>query len=292
MNFKAAIKNIKRSKFGVVITILLITIGLLGGYISINTISTLKGEYKYVENYFNGGNVFSINANFNYYKPIIDKKDIKIYENIYNEIKNIRDVDILHYEKIAINLKSGSKSEEISKVSNAIDMGDSLYLEGMGVTEEVIKHYDLEIESGKFFNQIKRKNGVIDIVIGNNLKDAFQIGEEFEDTSNNRYRVIGIMKKDMEIPIDIGKNYDLKDKKFKMDDTVICNFKDFIGEEYSYYLNLSGAYIHMDKNLSNLEIDTIRDEIKQIFLKYGMVVNIKDDSKGIFLTLKGIEKKL
>ena len=176
MNIKYAFNSIKRNKFQSILIVLLISMALISFYIVLFLSNSLKDQYNYVENYFNGGNVYSIATNWRYYKPKIDKIDKSIYEKIYKSIDAMDNVDLINYERIAVNFDSSNpdlKGLEQDKIMES----DSIYIQGMGISEAAINHYDLEVLEGKMFNKEENEDGIINAVVGYHFKDMFNIGD-------------------------------------------------------------------------------------------------------------------
>ena len=291
MNIKYAFNSIKRNKFQSILIVLLISMALISFYIVLFLSNSLKDQYNYVENYFNGGNVYSIATNWRYYKPKIDKIDKSIYEKIYKSIDAMDNVDLINYERIAVNFDSSNpdlKGLEQDKIMES----DSIYIQGMGISEAAINHYDLEVLEGKMFNKEENEDGIINAVVGYHFKDMFNIGDILVTDVGKKFKITGFLKKDMYIPTSIGESDNASYEKYDLGKAIVCDLNNFLGEDFSYYLSISGAYIHMAKDISEGEKLQIKQKIKNEFNKYNIEVNVIDQSKGIFLALSEIKKQI
>lgn len=291
MNIKYTIKNIMRNKISSLLTIILILLALVSTYLLIMVSSNLKKEYEYIENYYNGGNVLRITTNWDYYKYKIDSIDKFIYEKIYNSLNEIEDIDLLHYERVAVNIDS--KYIDMDNLEGKYKSGDgeNIYLEGMGITNETLKHYDIELLEGSMFNEVDENDEVINIVAGYDLSKDFNINDIITSIDGTKYRITGFLKQGQYLPINIGMNLNLVYKKYNLDDSFICDFREFIGDGFSYYLPLSASYIHINNTVNNEEKEVLKRLIKDIFNENDIVVNVRDESKGINLTLGELEKQ-
>lgn len=286
MNTKYAFKNMKKNKVQIFITICILFIGIAILYLSMIYSNMLIKEKEYVSNYFNNGRVYTIRLNLDYYDDLYYKDEEnqdEVYKGIYNDLKKIDKLDVIQMINIGINFDSDFK------LINGEDIENINYVEGKAITEETMNHYQLKLIEGKLFNEDKKEDKIINANVGYNLKNNFELGEIFEDSFGQKFRVSGFLEKNSELPEYIGENIDYKHKRYKLDNTILTGLNEFIDKNYSYYSELKYSFLHIDKDISKEEEEKVLKEIKEVFLKRDIKIGLQSQNRGIEGTVKEIE---
>lgn len=289
MGLKYAINNITRKKLLTFIIIIQLILGLFSSYLMINIDNTLKEEITKVENTFNGGNVFSITCNWDYYN-FLKGYDTK---KIFNEISTIQQVEIPYI------LKYGFTFEHVPKLHNKYSTildEHTVYLDGVGINDVTIDKFQLKLSSGRFFSKEEYEgisHNTLPIILGNNFEKSFSINEiidytGLDDIGVTKLKVIGFLEKDSILPVYIGDSADLKHKSLDLNNMVLTT-KNYLSEEILYSSLFLSSYLFLDDNLSEDEIKNIKNIIKEIFNKENIEVNVRSEKVGIDLTLKELK---
>lgn len=294
MGFKYALNNILRKKLLNFIIVVQIVLGLFSSYLMININETLQNEIYKIENTFNGGNVFSITGNWEYYDFLTENYDAKKIFNRINSIKGLQIPLMLH---IGVNLNDIDTSKFNGKDINI--MGEnSIYLDGISINEMTINKFNLKTSSGRFFNELEYEKIIdktIPIVLGDDFKDIFNLNDIIPIDGLGKIgvenlKIIGFIEKDNSLPINLGKSINQKYKSINLNNMVLTT-KKFFEDESIYPLLLTDSYLFLDENLNNDGSNDIKNNIKKIFNDENIEVNVRSEKIGIDLSIKDLKEK-
>ncbi|WP_316316324.1 hypothetical protein [Clostridium baratii] len=221
------------------------------------------------------------------YNELIDNNNES--ENVRNFIKELRNQEAFLYTKYTSSddlvlkkyiLKNKGLSNE--KLNNFTSIANSdpnlINLKSFQMDKPGFEHFKFEVYEGRVFSEddyvLKSTSDKLPIILGNDYKDIFKIGDEIEfEYAEKPFKgtVIGILKKDSNI-------YNSNTELTYLNDQIIIplvnlgyvptNEIDKLFQANIYNSMLTGANIIADVNANNIEISKL---IYSLCTKYGIM---------------------
>lgn len=230
-------------------------------------------ESKDIKRFFENTKLYSIEMVDLPNRESISKIGNEKIKKTLETVKNSRDYNFIQLTRYALPLQKFIGYEKYKANDYEFKMEDKDFFSAKNyiVDSNFLNKYPIALEKGRLFNsdEFKREYGdtnAIPIIVGNNYKEKYNIGDELTyvraEKGIHKAIIVGVIKKNQYIPGDL---VSVDERYVNLDDYILTT-SSLEKDDISLLIdNLFGNYMYFNKNTSKDQVNIYSDTIKKTF---------------------------